>query len=168
MRMYKISGENAREIRKRMERVKDVGAYRRLQAAALRGEGKKNEEIAEITKFNSDWVGQLAKIYCREGIEALIEDGRKGGNNRNMSDEEAASFMSQFEETAKKGQILTVEEIAAAYDKAVGREHESKSTVYYLLHKMGWRKLMPRSKHPNKASDEEIEASKKLTSESES
>ena len=38
--MYRISEENAREVRETMKKVKDVKAYRRLEAAALRGEGK--------------------------------------------------------------------------------------------------------------------------------
>jgi transposase len=59
--------------------------------------------------------------------------------------------------------VITVSDIATAYDKEFGKEHKSKSTVYYLLHKFGWRKVMPRSKHPKKASEEVIEASKKLT-----
>ena len=107
-------------------------------------------------------VGKYAKVYLSHGIDGL-RDGRKGGNHRNASDREEREFMAQFEDAAKKGQIITVCEIASTYDKHFGKEHKSKSTVYYLLHKMGWRKLMPRSKHPNKATDEEIESSKKLT-----
>ncbi len=62
-----------------------------------------------------------------------------------------------------RGEGKKNEEIAAAYDERFGKEHKSKSTVYYFLHKMGWRKVMPHSKHPDKASDEAIEALKKLT-----
>ena len=163
MNMYKISAENAQEIRIRMKEIKDVKAYRRLEAVALRGEGKKNGEIGEITGFHPDWVGVLSKEYCNYGIEYLIEDGRKGGNNRNMSEDEEKAFLEQFKEAAKNGQIITASDFAAAYDKATGKVHESKSSVYYLLHKHDWRKIMPYTRHPGKASEEDIEASKKLT-----
>ena len=80
-----------------------------------------------------------------------------------MTAEEEKAFLAGFEEAAKRGQVTTVDEIAAAYDEATGKEHESKSTVYYLLHKHGWRLITPETAHPGKATDEEIEASKKLT-----
>jgi transposase len=133
---------------------------------ALRAEGKKNEEVGKLTGFHPDVVGRYAKEYLEGGLEGLLADGRKGGNHRNASDFEEEEFISQFKEAAEKGQVVTVDEIAIAYDERFGKAHKSKSTVYYLLHKMEWRKVMPRSKHPNKASDEEIEASKKLTFES--
>ena len=33
----------------------------------------------------------------------------------------------------------------------------------YVLHRQGWRKIMPRSRHPKKADEEVIATSKKLT-----
>ena len=68
----------------------------------------------------------------------------------------------------EQGQMITVAEIAKAYDEQFGMKHATPSTVYYLLHKHGWRKLLPRSRHPKRASEEVVEASKKLTLESES
>ena len=41
-------------------------------------------------------------------------------------------------------------------------ETKSVGHIYAVLHRNGWRKTMPRSRHPKKASDEAIEASKKL------
>jgi transposase len=159
--MYKISREEAQRVREAMKKEKNVLTYRRMEAVALRGEGKKNGEIAMVTGFHSDMVSKYARIYLSKGIEGL-RDGRKGGNNRNASETEEREFMAQLEEAARKGQIITINEIAAAYDERFGKEHKSKSTVYYLLKKLKWRKVMPRSKHPNKASEEEIESSKKL------
>ena len=65
--MYQISKETAQEIREMMKRVKDVKAYRRLEAVALRGEGKSNGEVAELTGFHPDWVGKLVKEYIQFG-----------------------------------------------------------------------------------------------------
>ena len=80
-----------------------------------------------------------------------------------MSDDEANAFLASFEENASKGQIITIDDIAKTYDDAVGVKHKSLSTVYYLLHKFGWRKAAPKQYHLGKASEETIEASKKLT-----
>jgi hypothetical protein len=49
------------------------------------------------------------------------------------------------------------------YDKVTGGIHKSRSSVYYFLHSHAWRKVVPRRQPPQKASDEAIEASKKLT-----
>lgn len=84
------------------------------------------------------------------------------GNHRNLSFEEEAEFLQAFEEQAKKAQIITVREIEEAYVKKVGHSIGSEQ-IYYVLKRHNWRKGMPRSKHPKKASEEAIEASKKLT-----
>jgi transposase len=161
--MYKISQDEAKIIRQEMEKTKDAKTYAKLLVAALRGEGYANDEIANITGYNSNYIGELCKKYVNNGIEALKTDGRIGGNNRHMNEAEALIFLKQFEEKAVKGQIVSVEEIAKAYDAAIGKEHKSLSSAYYFLHRYGWRQIVPKKQHPGKASDEDIEASKKLT-----
>ena len=49
----------------------------------------------------------------------------------------------------------------AAYIEKVGHSIGG-SQIYRMLKRHGWRKVMPRSKHPKKANEEAIEASKKL------
>ena len=51
----------------------------------------------------------------------------------------------------------------AAFDEARGKDTGS-GYIYMLLKRHGWRKVMPRSKHPKAASEEACEASKKLNS----
>jgi transposase len=161
--MYRISAEDAKKLRNEMKKAKNVLQYRKMEAVVLRGEGKKNEEIAAITHFHPDMIGRYTKEYLEGGLEALLFDGRKGGNHRNATDEEERAFIAQYEKDAQAGKTICVGEIAKAYDERFGKQHKSKSTVYYLLHKLGWRKVMPRSEHPDKATPEAIEASKKLT-----
>ena len=163
---YTISADAAAEIWEKIKTTKNKTACRRLEAVALLGEGKTPEEVASIKKYSAKHVRNLRLLYHEEGIETLGSDGRRGGNHRLMNQEEAAAFLKQFEEQAKEGKMLTVDEIAKALDKQTGKERKSLSTTYSFLHSHGWRKVMPRSKHPNKASDEVIEASKKLTPES--
>jgi transposase len=160
---YTITAENTKELRKAMRDKSNSRFYAKLQSVALRGEGKGNEEIGSITGYHPSYVSQLVSVYCNEGLEGLCKDERKGGNNRNMTDDEEKAFLSGFEEAAKRGRLTTIAEISAAYDEVTGKKHESKSTVYYLLHKHGWRIITPQTAHPGKASEEAIEASKKLT-----
>jgi len=163
MELYKIKKEDAEIIRNKMKEIKDAKIYKRLQAVALRGEGQKRVEVANITGYSNQRISILCKKYIEEGLESLLEDGRKGGNHRNMNEEEAREFLGQFKEMADKGQVVSINEISKEYDAVTKKERSSKSTVYYFLQRQGWRTVMPRSGHPNKASDEVIEASKKLT-----
>ncbi|MDD7306221.1 MAG: winged helix-turn-helix domain-containing protein [Peptoniphilaceae bacterium] len=78
-----------------------------------------------------------------------------------MSFEEEEEFLKQFEEKAEKEQIITVKVIEKAYIEKVGHSIGG-SQIYYVLKRHGFRKIMPRSRHPKKASDEVIETSKKL------
>jgi transposase len=163
---YKTSREEAKEIREKMKAEKDKNVYRRMEAVALLGEGKTPIEVSDITKYNEKYVRILGCYFHKKGLEEFAIEGRKGGNHRLMDFKESEEFLNQFKEKAEKGQIVTIEEIAAAFDKKTGKQRKSLSTVYYFMHSHGWRKIMPRSEHPNKASDEAIEASKKLTLES--
>ena len=44
----------------------------------------------------------------------------KGGNHRNMTFEQEEEFLKQFEERAKKGELLSTNEIKEAYIESVG------------------------------------------------
>lgn len=163
---YGISVEEAIEIRKKMKKTKNKTEYRRLEAIALLGEGKTPHEVANITKYNEKYVKILGCQFHEKGLEDFAKDRRKGGNNCIMSEKDAKEFLCKFEEKALKGVIVTIAEIAQALDKITNKERVSLSTAYYFIHRHGWRKIMPRSQHPKKATDEVIEASKKLTQKS--
>ena len=159
---YIITKENAEEIRQAMAKEKNTNLYRRMEAVALRGEGKSNKEAAEITKFNVKYVSQLVSLYANKGLSVLGAEGRKGGNRRNISAEKEREFLEEFRKEAEAGHIITASEIKAAYDELVGKETKD-TFIYAVLRRNKWRSVMPRSKHPQKASNEVIETSKKLT-----
>ena len=102
---------------------------------------------------------QLVAKYRDYGLEA-ISSNHYGGNHRNMSVEEETAILAPFKTRAEKGELVEIGEIAKAYQSAV--DHPvSRGQIYVVLHRHGWRKGMPRSKHPKKAGEEEIAASKK-------
>jgi transposase len=158
---YKISKKQAEEIKAVRKTIIDKRVDKRLHAIQLRGEGVKNPFIAEKLDTSAKVVSRWVSTYCKNGIEGL-KGGKYGGNRRNMSVTEEETFLAMYKEQAEKGQIIEVSVIKAAYEKKVGHITGS-SQIYRVLHRHGWRKVMPRSKHPNKASEEAIEASKKLT-----
>ena len=157
---YAISQSQLVEIETARKKNRNKNIERRLYVLVMRAEGKSLEEISEKTGYHISTASKLIARYMRDGISAIAENHYKG-NRRNMSFEEEAAILTPFIERAKRGEMVDIKEIAAAYQKAVPHKI-SDTQIYYVLHRHGWRKIMPRSRHPKKASEEAIEASKKL------
>lgn len=158
---YKFSDEEIRAIERARKINKNKRAETRLKALELRAKGASAKAVSEQTGLHTGTVTRLVAKYRNHGLEA-ISGNHYGGNHRNMSVEEEAAILAPFKARAAKGELVSVTEIAKAYQDKVDHPISS-SQIYYVLHRHGWRKVMPRSKHPKKASDEEIAASKKLT-----
>lgn len=156
---YKITEEISNEIRMIRKKIKNKSEDIRLHAVELRGLGKKNKEIAEILEIHEKVVSKWISIFSNQGTQGLMNKP-KGENHRNMTFEQEEEFLKQFEERTKKGELLSTNEIKEAYIESVGHSigHEQ---IYRVLKRHGYRKIMPRSRHLKKASDEEIEQSKK-------
>ena len=158
---YKFSEEEIKKIEQARRDNKDKRAEARLKALELRAKGADAKEVSKATGFHASSVTRLVAKYRDHGLEA-ISGNHYGGNHRNMSIAEEAAILAPFQERAERGELVEVSEIARAYQAAV--EHPvSKGQIYFVLHRHGWRKIMPRSRHPKKASEEEIAVSKKLT-----
>ena len=156
---YAISQSQLVEIETARKKNRNKNIERRLCVLVMRAEGKSLEEISEKTGYHISTASKLIARYMRDGISAIAENHYKG-NRRNMSFEEEAAILAPFIERAERGEMVDIKEIAAAYQKAVPHKI-SDTQIYYVLHRHGWRKIMPRSRHPKKASEEAIEASKK-------
>lgn len=162
---YEITAEQMREIKQARKMNKDKRIEAKLKVLVMRGEGASAKEISKATGFHPAYVSTLVSKYIHNGLEA-ITGNHYGGNHRNMTFEEEAAFLEQFIDDADGGQITDVSAIKAAYDEKVGHK-TGHGQIYYVLHRHGWTKKMPRSKHPKSADPEAVEASKKLTLESE-
>ena len=134
--------------------------HKRLLTLKLKAiDGLRSDEIASIVGVHKTSVNRIIARYKKEGMEAMVGKRHDHGN-RYMSREEEASFLLQFQRRSEAGQIIETREIHHAYEQAVGRE-VTRNMIYYLLHRHKWRKVMPRSRHEKKASEEAIEAYKK-------
>ena len=158
---YEFTKEQIEELTSTAKANKRKDVDRRLRALLMRAKGNTLAEIAQATGYSISNITKLVRTYRAGGLAAIVEN-HYGGNHRNMSYEEEEALLKPFEQKAEAGQMVEISEIKAAYQEAVGHPIGT-SQIYYVLHRHKWRKVMPRSRHPKKASEEVIETSKKLT-----
>lgn len=160
MRKIAIGEEEYNKIVAAEKATQDKQVSRRLKVLMLRHEGWGNAEIGKRLGLCSVRVSQIVSEYKKQGLDAFVQK-KYGGNHRNMSEAEETELLEEFRKRAGTGQVVIAREIKAAFDKRLGRD-TGRGYIYMLLARHGWRKVMPRSRHPKKADQEAISASKKL------
>ena len=160
MRQLEITREEYEKIVLAEKETQDKRISRKLRVLMLRYEGLDNTEAGKRVGLCSVRVSQLVSEYKKNGLEKYTQK-KYGGNHRNMSEAEEEEILAGFKRKAESGQVIIAKEIKEAFDQKPGRD-TGRGYIYMLLERHGWRKVMPRSKHPKKASKEAIEASKKL------
>ena len=163
---YKFTEEQKAEIVEARRKNKEKQTEKRLYALLQRAEGMKLEEIAKQTGYQRCTVSVLIRKYFQNGLEAIVGN-HCGGNRRNMSIEQEAALLEKHREKAEQGHMLDVQELKRDYEREAGHPISS-GQIYRVLQRHGWRKVMPRSAHPKRASGAEAAASKKLRNESKS
>lgn len=150
--------EKAKEL---LPKVRTADELRRLQAVILPLEfGFSMERTAAVIGVSKGWASHLRNQFIRSGGTVSDTKSLRGGRRReNMGREEEKTFLAPFLEQAATGGILVVSEIKQALHARLGRP-TALASVYNLLHRHGWRKLAPDTRHP-KADKEAQEAWKK-------
>ena len=161
MKRYQISKEEYEALQAAEKATKDKNVSRRLRVLMLCYEGYSAIETAKILGINRSNVYQQYKRYEAEGLRGFTESKYRG-NHRALTEAQEREILERFEKAAEAGQVVTAQDIKRAFDKVRGKD-TGRGYIYMLLERHGWRKVMPRSKHPRAASEEACEASKKLT-----
>lgn len=134
---YKISAENAAEIKEVRKTITDKKVDRRLYAVQLRGEGLTNYEIAQKLDTSDKMVSQWVSAYINNGGIAALLPKERIGMHRNLSIEEEKEFLSAYTKQAEAGQIIDLNELKAAYIEKVGHSIGG-SQIYRMLERHGW------------------------------
>lgn len=107
----------------------------------------KAEDIARHCGVSKATVHAVISSYNRLGEAAVETPGKGGRRSGYLSVEEERAFLAPFFGRAAKGELATTQEIWCAFEARVGHEVDD-STIYRLLARHDWRKLMPRPRHP--------------------
>ena len=161
-RGYTISADEYQKLVEAEKRCKDKRTSKKLTVLLIRFSGVSIAETAQRMNCSERTVSRLVSEYKKEGLEEFVRCKYAGGNHRSLSEEEENDILAQFEKMAEEGHIVTAQDIKKAFDERIGKD-TGRGYIYMLLKRHGWRKVMPRAKHPKKADEEAIQASKKLT-----
>ena len=154
--------EQKREVAAALKSTRNKEEYQRVQAVWLRMTlNLRAADIAEVLGLHIGSVWRIHARFFREG-SCIFTDKPHGGRYReNLTAAEEKKLLSPFVKNASESGVLVVSGIKKAYEKVIGHK-VPKSTVYRMLERNGWRKLVPRPNHPD--ADSEAQTDFKKTS----
>ena len=147
--MIKCTKGQARRLKAALRWKMPAEQRQRIQMVLLRESGMTQPLIAAAMGVSLSTVNRAHMAYDHGGIEALKPRPSGGRKRENMTLEEEKALLARFAKAAGAGEMLNIHDLKAAYEKAIGHE-TSQSTIYNLLARHGWRKLMPRPFHPRR------------------
>src|SRR6266699_3569542 len=153
--MVKCSKAEVRRLKTALRWKISAPQRQRIQMVLLRESGMTQPAIAAAMGVSLSTVNRAHMAYDHSGIEALKPRPNGGRKHENMTLAEEEALLARFAKAAGAGELLNIHDLKAAYEKAIGHP-TSNSTVYNLLVRHDWRKLMPRPFHP----DRDLEAQK--------
>jgi transposase len=147
--MVKCNKGQLRRLRRALRRKGRPAQRQRIQMVLLRESGMTQPAIAAVMGVSLSTVNRAHMAYDHGGLKALKPKPIGGRMRQNMSLAEEKALLAGFAKAAGAGEMLNIHDVKSAYEKAIGHA-TSNSTVYNLLARHGWRKLMPRPFHPDR------------------
>lgn len=151
------------ELRRLARREKNAEQKDRLMAAALAVEQVQTAEIQRVLNRSRGFVQRWAYAYREHGIEAL-KDKPRGGSVGRISGDNALRLKARIDAgptPADKVCTLRGKDVQRIAKEELGAD-VSLSSVYRLLHKMGYSCLAPRPRHEK----QDLEAQRKFRQDS--
>jgi transposase len=133
------------------DRLKQAGShaeYQRVQCVLIRATlGSSAAQIAQLLGWSPATVHVIHSRWAKEGDTLFDLRGRGGRRHQHLTPEQERQLLAPFVKRAEAGGMLTVAEIQRAYQEQLGKD-VAPSTIYRLLDRHGWRKVVPRPRHP--------------------
>ncbi|MUL39387.1 helix-turn-helix domain-containing protein [Gloeocapsopsis dulcis] len=110
------------------------------------------QPIALHVGVSKRFVRKVIQQYNCQGEIGLSTPGKGGRHNCYLSLEQEKQLIEPFKEKARRGQVATAMQIKLA-DEQECSFLVHKTTIYRLLERHQWRKIIPRPTHPKKDSN---------------
>ena len=135
-------------LAERLKQATSHSQYQRIQCVLIRATlGSTAAEIAQLLGWSTATVHVMHSRWAKEGEAIFDVRGRGGRHRQHLTQAQETELLKPFVERAETGGMLSVAEIQQAYEERTGKA-VARSTVYRLLERHGWRKIMPRPRHP--------------------
>ncbi len=132
----------------RLKQAEGRPEFQRIQCVLIRATlGSTAAEIAQLLGWSTATVHVIHSRWAKEGDAIFELKGRGGRRHQHLSHEQEAQVLAPFLARACAGGVLQVAQIQGAYEKRVGKTVVP-STIYRMLDRHGWRKVVPRPRHP--------------------
>jgi transposase len=149
MQMVKCTKRQVRQLKTALRWKIPEGQRQRIQMVLLRESGMAQPAIAGAMGVSLSTVNRAHMAYDYGGIKALKPKPNGGRKRENMTLAEEKALLARFAKAAGAGEMLNIHDLKRAYEQAIGHA-TSNSTIYNLLDRHCWRKLMPRPFHPKR------------------
>ena len=159
--MVKCNSSQLKRLKRALKREKNPTMRERIQMVLLRENGMTQPQIAEVMGVSLSTVNRAHMAYDDGGLRALEPRPSGVRIRENMTLAEEKALLGRFSKAAGAGEMLNIHDLKAPYEKAIGHP-TSNSTVYNLLDRHNWRKLMPRPFHPDRDVEAQIDFKKRL------
>ena len=147
--MVKCSKSQIRKLKTALRWKIPAAQRQRIQMVLLRESGMTQPAIAAAIGVSLSTVNRAHMDFDHGGIKALKPKPIGGRQRENMTLAGEKALLACFAKAAGAGEMLNIHDLKAAYEQAIGHP-TSNSTIYNLLARHGWRKLMPRPFHPKR------------------
>ena len=138
---------NQKEILEQMLSSRERAQFQRWQTILMVSKGLRAKAIAEYVGIAPGTVYQWVLQYNRYGADKFVLEGRGGRRSGLMGMGEEAQLLKDLEAEAQQGRVVGAFTVRRQVENKLGKK-VSKDYPYDLLHRHGWRKIVPRPEHP--------------------
>jgi transposase len=148
----------AEKLREKLAHAESKEQFQRWQIIyVIKTKGYSPTEAADVVGVSTGTVHQWVHAYNQNGPDGYTLKGRGGRRSSYMTLEQETELLSEYFLDAEKGLIITAWDVQSRIEKKTGRK-VSDDFVYDLFNRHGWRKVVPKPRHPKsrKESQEEF------------
>jgi transposase len=149
------------ELEQHARQAQTRAAFQRFQALYLIQAHRLSAlAVAEALQVSTTSVYQWVHLYNHAGLEGITPKGRGGRRRAYLTLEQEAALLAELQSLADQGQLITAKAVREQAQRHLGHA-VSEDYAYDVLHRHGWRKIVPRPAYLER--DEETQEAFKKT-----